>query len=99
MTRDAALEILSRHRPELASEFAVSSLALFGSIARNESSPESDVDILVEFQPDAHAGLFDLVRLQHRLEAIFGTRVDLVMRDALKPQIREQILAEAVGAA
>lgn len=99
MTREMALEILSRHRAELADEFGVGSLAIFGSVARNESRPGSDVDVLVDFAPDAHVGLFAFIRLQQRLEAMLARPVDLTTVDALRTQLRERILAEAVRAA
>ncbi|MBK9713413.1 MAG: nucleotidyltransferase family protein [Kouleothrix sp.] len=74
----------------------VSSLAVFGSVAREEAGAESDVDILVEFgQP---VGLFEFVRLQQRLEALLGRRVDLVTPDALRPTMRDRILHEAIDA-
>jgi predicted nucleotidyltransferase len=96
MTRAEALAQLQRHREELAA-LHVASLALFGSVARNEAEPGSDVDLLVEF--DAPVGLFEFLAVKERLEAILGTRVDLVTRTSLKPQLRERILREAVRAA
>lgn len=73
------------------------SLDLFGSVARDEASADSDVDLLVEF--DRPIGLFHFFRVQQRLEEILGAPVDLVMRDAVKPQLRERIFAEAIRAA
>jgi len=74
----------------------VRSLDLFGSIARGDSGADSDVDLLVEF--DRPVGLFQFFRVQRRLEAIVGRPVDLVMKDAIKRQLRTRILAEAVSA-
>ena len=74
----------------------VRSLDLFGSVARGEAKPDSDVDFLIEF--DRPIGLFHFFRVQHRLEELLGTRVDLVMRDAVKRQLRDRIFAEAVHA-
>jgi len=76
--------------------FGVRSLDLFGSGARGDSGPRSDVDLLVEF--DSPVGLFHFFRLQRRLEAILGRPVDLVMKDAIKRQLRTRIMAEAVSA-
>lgn len=95
MTRDQAIERLAGARPELAA-FGVRSLDLFGSVARGEAGPGSDVDLLVEF--DRPVGLFHFFRVQRRLEEILGSPVDLVMRGAVKRQLRERILAEAVRA-
>lgn len=72
------------------------SLDLFGSVSRGESGPDSDVDLLVDF--DRPIGLFHFFRVQRRIEEILGSRVDLVMRDALKRQLRDRILAEAIRA-
>ena len=74
----------------------VASLALFGSVARDEGSPDSDVDLLVEFAPSARIGLFRFLDVQEYLEHLLGRRVDLVVRDALKHQIRDEVLREAV---
>jgi predicted nucleotidyltransferase len=99
MTRKDILEIIARHRAELAAEFGIRSLALFGSVVRDEATPASDVDLLVEFD-GRPVGLFHLSRTQHYLEGILGVpRVDLVLRDGIKPALRENILREAIHAA
>lgn len=95
VTREDVQRRLSEQRAELA-KLGVRSLDLFGSVARGESAPESDVDLLVEF--DRPIGLFHFFRVQRHLEAILGCRVDLVMREAVKPQLRDRILREAVRA-
>ncbi|MCX6049798.1 MAG: nucleotidyltransferase family protein [Chloroflexi bacterium] len=79
--------------------FPIQSLAIFGSVARNEARLDSDVDILVEFRPDAQIGLFEFVRLQRLLSDILGAPVDLVTPAALRKEMREQILAEAIPVA
>ena len=96
MRRNDALAILAAHREETAA-FGVTSLALFGSVARDEAGPESDVDLLGEFDPPV--GLFTLAGLQPYLADLLGRPVDLVMPDALKRQVRDRILKEAVRAA
>ena len=95
MTQHKALDILNSHRQEL-KEFGVKSIALFGSAVRGEARPESDIDVLVEFEHPV--GIFAFLRLQHRLEELLGSRVDLVTPAALKRQLRDQILKEAVYA-
>ena len=95
MTRDQVRQRLSEARGELA-DLGVLSLDLFGSVARGEADANSDVDLLVEF--DKPVGLFHFFRVQWRLEEILGCRVDLVMRDAVKLQLRDRIFAEAVRA-
>jgi uncharacterized protein len=98
MDRKQALEIIAEYRDRLARDFGVKSLALFGSVVRNEATPTSDVDVLVEFD-GRPVGLFHLSLTRQYLESIFGTRVDLVMRDSIKPALKERILQEAVHAA
>jgi predicted nucleotidyltransferase len=95
MKRDEILQLLAAHRQELA-RFSVKSLAIFGSVARDEARPDSDVDILVEFAEAV--GLFEFVRLKDYLETLLDRPVDLVSPDALKEQLRERILKEAVHA-
>ena len=95
LTRLEALHVISDHSSEL-DRFHVRSLSLFGSVARDEALPESDVDVLVEFTEPV--GLFEFVRLRRFLESLFGRRVDLATAAALKPRVRERVLAEAVRA-
>jgi uncharacterized protein len=95
MRRDTAIATIRNHRTELL-DFGVSSLAVFGSVARDTAGPLSDVDVLVEFR--SPVGLFTFLRLQQRLESLFGCRVDLVTPEAIRPMMREQILAEATRA-
>ncbi len=95
MRRDEILHRIRANKPDLA-QFSVRSLSVFGSVARDEAGTTSDVDVLVDFtQP---VGLFTFLRLQEHLEQLLGLSVDLVTRDALKPQLRSAILKEAVPA-
>lgn len=75
----------------------VRSLSIFGSVARDQAGPGSDVDLLVEF--DRPVGYFHVFDVQDRLEAVLGCKVDLVTRGGLRPEIRDGVLAEAVRAA
>jgi hypothetical protein len=95
VTQHKALDILNSHRQEL-KELGVKSIAVFGSAVRGEARPESDIDVLVEFETPV--GILAFLRLQHRLEELLGRRVDLVTPAALKRQLRDQILKEAVYA-
>jgi predicted nucleotidyltransferase len=94
--RADALRLIEAHRAELKS-FGVRSLALFGSVARDEARPDSDVDVLVEFAEPV--GFFHVFRVRRRLEEILGTNVDLITPGGLRPELRNGILAEAVRAA
>ena len=73
----------------------VRSLALFGSVLREDFHPDSDVDLLVEFEPEAHVGFLALSRMQRELSFLLGRPVDLVPRDGLKPVLREKVLSSA----
>lgn len=75
----------------------VAALWFFGSVARDDARAESDVDVLVEFTDPVT--LFEFARLRRLLESVLERPVDLVTRDALKPQLRDQILREALRAA
>jgi len=96
MSRDEVLRVLRSHRREL-DELGVESVAIFGSVARGDSTGDSDIDLLVEF--NRRIGLLHFVRVQRYLESLLGCSVDLVTRDALHPALRDRILEEAVDAA
>ena len=88
MKRDEVLRLLEAHQEELA-RFGVRSLALFGSVARDEAAPGSDVDFLVEFEG---AATFDrYVELIAYLENLLGCSVDLITRRSLRPYLRSSV--------
>jgi len=95
MDKERVLGLLNSHRDRL-DEFAVKALFLFGSVARDEATPESDVDLLVEF--DRPVGLFTLLGLQSYLEELLGCSVDLGTPNSLRPHLRETVLKEAIRA-
>jgi hypothetical protein len=94
MKRTLVVSILNKHRNELSERYGVKSLALFGSVARDEATSASDVDLLVDF--DRPVGLFGLFALQDYLEIILGCHVDLGTPNSLKPHIRERVMTESV---
>jgi len=98
MRRDEALRRLRASQARL-NAFPIKRLAVFGSVARDEAGEDSDVDILVEFEPEARVGLFEFARLRRVLSEILGCEVDLATPDALRRDMRAQILQEAVYAA
>lgn len=95
-TKDAAYftKIIRQHLPELSKEYSISYLGIFGSYVRGEQKEDSDLDILVEFSktPD----LFEFIGLKQDLSDMLGVKVDLVMKDALKPTIGKRIMEEVV---
>ena len=89
------IELLQAALPDLAERYGVKSLAVFGSYVRNEQRPDSDLDVLVEF--DRTPTLFELVHLADELSERLGVTVDLVPKQALRRTIGQRILAEAVS--
>jgi hypothetical protein len=79
----------------LCKEYKVRELALFGSALGEEFGPDSDLDFLVEFEPEAQVGFMTLTRMQRELSAILRRRVDLVPKEGLKPRIRQAVLSRA----
>ena len=75
--------------------YGVKELSLFGSAVRGEMRPESDIDMMVEFEPGARIGLIKFESLAEELEALAGRRVDLVTRGGLKPWVRPAVLKDA----
>jgi uncharacterized protein len=90
-------ELLSSRRPALltaAARHGVSNLRIFGSIARGDAQPESDIDLLVDVEPSR--SLFELAGLLVELQEILGVRVDLVEASALRPE-DDDIVADAIA--
>jgi len=79
----------------LCQRYQVRELSLFGSAARGEMRPDSDIDLLVEFLPDAQVDLVDYAGLMLDLSRLLGRKVDLVSKNGLKPLIRNSVLEEA----
>ena len=92
MTKREILQDLSHQRERLRA-LGVRRLSLFGSAARGEETPSSDLDFLVEFERKTFRNYMELLRF---LEARSGRPVDLVIREALKPALRERVLGEAI---
>ena len=98
MTADEVREILSQHRPALRA-LGVLRLDLFGSVARGEARPDSDVDLLVELDPSQSIDLLDFAHIKGALEDMLGSQVDLVERHMVREPWREMVMAEVVRAA
>lgn len=80
---------------ELCRKYHVRELAVFGSVLRDDFTPESDVDFLVDFQADARIGLLELAGLQEELAELIHRPVDIVPKGGLKPLIRDNVLSDA----
>ncbi len=97
MTRDDILARLRENEAALRAR-GIAHAALFGSRARGEERPESDTDILIEFEPSSTATIYDYVALKAYIAALFDGPVDVVDRDGLKPFIRLPAATDAIYA-
>lgn len=85
---------LALHKEELRNKYKVKEIGIFGSYVRKEQKKKSDVDVLVTFHETID--LFSFVELENYLSDILGVKVDLVMKEGIKPRLKERILSEAV---
>jgi predicted nucleotidyltransferase len=79
----------------LCKRYNVRELAVFGSAVKKKLRPDSDIDLLVEFEPDAQVGFITLFRMQRELSGLMHRKVDLVPKGGLKPILRHEILSAA----
>ena len=91
------LETLKEHRVEL-HKLGVLHASVFGSVARGQAGPGSDVDVLIDLDPARPIGVFEYTRLKLRMNELLGGAGDIVNRRKLKPLLRDNILRESVNA-
>jgi predicted nucleotidyltransferase len=92
-----AIEILKKHEDVIKQKYGVKKIGVFGSFARGEEKEGSDIDFLVEFKEGSKT--FDnYIDLKYFLQDLFGRSVDLVTVQALKPQLKDDILQEVIYA-
>ncbi len=91
---DDIKDILEKNKDNLRRKFKIKEIGLFGSYVRGEQKESSDIDILVEFEETPT--LLEFVELENYLTELLGVKVDLVMKRALKPKIKETVLKEVV---
>jgi predicted nucleotidyltransferase len=91
---EGVTEVIGSMHHELRS-VGIAGLSIFGSVARGDATPDSDVDILIEVDPQARFSLFDLAGLHDRLSRKLGRRVDVIMANSLRPEIKDSVLREA----
>ena len=102
--REEVISKLQAHLPEISARFDIEKIGIFGSVARGEDTPESDVDILYLYREESSAGLFQTAELVEYLETLLGREVDFVSLKWMKPRLfsfvePEMILFEAGGEA
>lgn len=97
MTRDEGLAILQKHERELHAR-GVRHAAIFGSVARGEERPGSDLDIIIELDPEARLDVFAYAGLKSYIAGLFEGEVDVVSRSTLKPYLQPSSEQEAVYA-
>ena len=87
---------IEKIEPILKTEYHITELGIFGSYVRGEQTDSSDVDILVEFDPNFDFGLFTYCHIQNYISDTLNKKVDLVMKISLKPYIGQHILEEVI---
>jgi uncharacterized protein len=87
---------IAQLKPKLQNDYHITELGIFGSYVRGEQTEESDVDILVEFDPSFRLGLITYGQIEGFISDTLGKKVDLVMKRALKPYIGKRILQEVI---
>jgi len=97
MDRQEIIATLRHSEPTLRAR-GVSHIALFGSRARGDNRPDSDIDIMLEFDPAAHVTVFNYAGLKDYIAGLFDGPVDVVNRDGLKPYVRPAVTADAIYA-
>lgn len=95
MTRDELIEKIRASAPALRAE-GVTRLAIFGSRARGDARENSDIDILIDVDPDAKFSLLDLIGVEHIIEDATGLRAQATMRRSLEPRMAERITDDIV---
>jgi predicted nucleotidyltransferase len=93
-SRKNILASLKNLKKEVAKEYSVKTIGVFGSVARDEQTGQSDIDLLVEFSKPV--GFITFMRLENFLSERLGNKVDLVTSDSLKPVIRQDVLSEVI---
>jgi predicted nucleotidyltransferase len=97
MTLDRALEILRANKDVLRAK-GVLHASVFGSVARGEARPDSDVDVLVELEPHKPCGMFEYVRLKHDIADLLGSKTDVIERRALRSHALAGAVRDAIDA-
>lgn len=93
---ETIVKSLKEYIPEIKDQYKIQQLGIFGSYVRGEETENSDIDILVEFTSNLDFGLLTFCQLENKLSEKLGAKVDLVIKDNLKPRLRQNILNEVI---
>jgi predicted nucleotidyltransferase len=93
---DEVKAILKEHKTELEQKYRVREMGIFGSFVRGEQKQRSDIDILVEFEPRNIPGLLKLIEMEIYLEKLLRKKVDVVLKNGIRPELKKGILKEVV---
>lgn len=96
MSKEKIIKKLKAELPALKKEYPIKTLGIFGSVARGEDTPKSDLDILVEFNKNHTIGLFRFIDLEDDLSKLVDKKVDLVMKSGLKPAIKKYVFKDVI---
>jgi uncharacterized protein len=97
MNTQDAVATLRRHESVLRAR-GITHAAVFGSVARGQNRPDSDLDIIIDIDPETHVTLFDYVELEDYIASLFDVPVDVIDREALKPHLRAPVERDVVYA-
>ncbi|MDK1031508.1 MAG: nucleotidyltransferase family protein [Planctomycetia bacterium] len=86
------IDLPKQHLADYCRKRKIRELALFGSVLRDDFRPESDIDVMVTFDPDCGYSLFDLAQIKEELESVFGHQVDLVEKESLRNPFRRHAI-------
>jgi predicted nucleotidyltransferase len=95
MTIAADITVSDEEIAAICKRYHIRELSLFGSAARGEMTPDSDVDLLVDFEPEARIGLLELSAMTREFSHLIGRRADVAIKRALKPRVRPAVLSDA----
>lgn len=94
MSREKIIKKLNDDLPALKNQYSIKTLGIFGSVARGDDTPQSDIDILIDFNEPI--GFFEFIRLENTLSDLLNQKVDLVTDRALKHVIKQDVLKEII---
>jgi predicted nucleotidyltransferase len=97
MDKDAVIAVLRAHRTEL-EKLGIRHAGLFGSLARGDAGPESDIDIAIELDETRHPTIYDYVGMQQAVSELFASPTDVVDIEAMQPRMRRRVEADLVDA-